>query len=145
MWRKVEEFFFGDRWKGDEYAWRVWQSVVRYQPAVGPSLWRRPGLVCGQVTRVYQRARHGTKALVDFGPVVGVQDTWWPGRTPPRGRFVFVEAHLWPGPDTHSGGPVIWIDRWDSTASGDVLRRARRHERRMAKLAAAEAKAAPET
>lgn len=141
MWRKLQELLFGDRWKGDEYAWRVWQSVGEYQARVGPSHWHPPGLVSGRVLRTYQRARAGTKALVDFGPVVGIQDTWWPARVPPRGCFVFVEAHLWPGPDTHSGGPVIWIDRWDSTAPKDVQKRALRHERRMAKLAAAEAKA----
>ncbi len=140
-WRKVEEFFFGDMWWGDEYAWRFKQSVLSYQPQIDPSLWG-PGLICGAVSRVYQPAWNGTKAMVDFGPVVGVWDTWWPGRIPPQGYFVFVEAHLWPGPGTHSGGPVIWIDRWDSTAPKDMIRRAGRHERRMVRLAAAERRAA---
>ena len=134
MWEKVERFFFEYRWRQDEHAWRVWQSVLGYRPAVAPTAWHR-GLISGQVVRTYQRARRGAKALVDFGPAVGVQDTWWPNTTPPQGRFVFVEAHYWHG-DTHSGGPVIWIDRWDSTAPGDVLKRANRHERRLAKLAA---------
>ena len=142
MWRcKLEEFLFGGRWKGDEYAWRVWQSVGMYEPEVDPLFWR-PGLVCGRVVRTYERARGGTKAFVNFGPVVGVWDTWWPNRVPPRGRIVFIEAHLWPGPGTHSGGPLIWIDRWDSTAPKDMLQRAKRHARRIAKLAQAEAESA---
>jgi hypothetical protein len=139
-WRKLEELLFGDRWKNDEYAWRFWQSAIEYQPQIDPSLWR-PGLICGFVSRINERARDGTKAMVDFGPSVGVRDTWWPRRVPPQMHFVFVEAHLWPGPGTHSGGPVIWIDRWDSTAPKDMIKRAKRHELRMAKLAAAEAKA----
>jgi len=139
VWEWFERFFFEDRWRRDELAWRFWQSVVAYRAQVPPSHWHR-GLISGQVVRTYQRARRGTKALVDFGPPVGIQNTWWPQAVPPRGRFVFVEAHFWPGGGTHSGGPVIWIDRWDSTAPSDVLKRARRHERRMAKLAAAGAK-----
>jgi hypothetical protein len=139
---RIERFFFEHRWRLDEHAWGVWQSVVAYRAQVAPTYWRRGQLFSGQVVRTYQRARRGSKAIVDFGPPVGLQDTWWPGRTPPRGKFVFVEAHLWPGGGTHSGGPVIWIERWDSTAPKDVLKRARRHERRMAKLAAAEAKTA---
>ncbi len=138
MWQGIERFFFEGRWRRDERAWEVWQSIVAYRPQVGPAYWRQPGLVSGRVVRTYQRARHGTKALVDFGPTVGVQDTWWQGMRPPRGRFVFVEAHWWPGPGTHSGGPVIWIDRWDSTAAKDVPRRSGRHERRLKKLARAE-------
>lgn len=138
MWGWLERFFFEGRWRRDEYACGVWRSVEAYRAQVAPTQWHR-GLISAQVVRTYQRARGGTKALVDFGPQVGIQDTWWPRMAPPRRRFVFVEAHLWPGPDTHSGGPVIWIDRWDSTAPADVLKRARRHERRLEKLAAAEA------
>lgn len=134
MRERIERFFFQYRWQRDEYAWAVWQNVLAHRARIAPNYWQRR-LVSGQVIRVYQRARKGSKALVDFGPPVGVQDTWWPARTPPRGRFVLVEAHLWPGGGTHSGGPVVWIDRWDSIAPADVLKRARRHERRMAKLA----------
>jgi hypothetical protein len=135
VWRKLEGFFFEGRWRRDEYAWTIWRSVLEYRPQVTPDHWHR-GLISGRVVRTYQRARRGSKVVVDFGPPVGVQDTWWPRMAPPRGRFVFVEAHFWPGGGTHSGGPVIWIDRWDSTAPGDVLKRARRHERRLTKLAA---------
>jgi hypothetical protein len=142
MWQAIERFFFEGRWRRDERAAGIWESVVAYRPQVPARQWRRPGLVSGRVVRVYQRARHGTKALVDFGPTVGIQDTWWQGRVPPRGRYVFVEAHWWPGPGTHSGGPVIWIDRWDSTAPRDTAKRAGRHHRRMKRLARAAAKRA---
>jgi hypothetical protein len=137
----IERFFFEDRWRRDEQAWSVWQSVLSYRPQVEPDLWHR-GLVSGQVIRTYQHARRGTKALVNFGPRVGIRDTWWERMSPPRGRFVFVEAHWWPGPGTHSEEPVIWIDRWHSTAPADVMMRAKRHERRQARLALAEEKRA---
>jgi hypothetical protein len=132
----LEQFFFQHRWQRDEHAWGVWQNVLAHRAEVPPNHWHQR-LVSGRVVRTYQRARRGSKALVDFGPPVGVQDTWWPARTPPRGRYVFVEAHFWGGGGTHSGGPVIWIDRWVWIAPADVLKRGRRHERRLAKLAAA--------
>jgi hypothetical protein len=75
MWKKLEAFLFGRRWKRDEHAWRVWLGIEPLIPASFPEVGEHR-LMAGRVTRVYQRAHRGTKAVVDFGPVVGVQDTW---------------------------------------------------------------------
>lgn len=92
--------------------------------------------MAGRVLRIHQRARRGNKALVDFGSVIGTQDTWWEHLRPPVGNWVIVHAHLWLPPGTHSGNQVLWIDRWESWAAGDTPKRARRHQRRMEKEAA---------
>lgn len=92
--------------------------------------------MAGRVVRIYQHARRGSKALVDFGPVVGTQDTWWEFMRPPVGSWVIAHAHLWLPPGTHSEQQVLWVDHWESWASGDTPMRARRHRRRMEKEAA---------
>ena len=132
MRQKLEALLFGRRWRRDEHAWRVWLGIEPLIPVSFPEL-GEDKLMAGRITRVYQRARRGTKAVVDFGPVVGTQDTWWPLMRPPVGRWVVVRAHLWLPPGTHSERHVIWIEHWASWAEGDVRLRALRHQRRMEK------------
>ncbi|HWB68867.1 MAG TPA: hypothetical protein VG518_02720 [Solirubrobacterales bacterium] len=132
MLKKLESLLFGRRWSRDEHAWGVWLGIEPLVPTSFPEAGEHK-LMAGRVMRVYQRARRGTKATVHFGPVVGVQDTWWPLMTPPVGRWVVVRAHLWLPPGTHSEQHVIWIEHWESWADGDVNLRALRHQRRMEK------------
>lgn len=94
--------------------------------------------MAGRVVRVYQRARRGSKVIVDFGPALGHQDTWWEFKQPPVGVWVVVHAHYWDSPETHSGEYVLWIDHWESWAPGDVQMRALRHQQRLEKRAARE-------
>jgi len=141
MLKKIQALFLGRQWRRDEQAWRVWQEV---EPAI-PTRFPEPGdevhaaevmRMAGRVIRIYQHARRGSKALVDFGPAVGTQDTWWENARPPVGHWVIIHAHLWLPPGTHSEEQVLWVDHWESWASGDVFGRARRHQRRMEKEAA---------
>lgn len=140
MLRKIEALFLGGRWRRDEHAWRVWQEVEPLIPARFPEpgeLGRYPEVLrmAGRVVRIYQHARRGSKAVVDFGSVVGIQDTWWEHKRPPVGNWVIVHTHLWLPPGTHSEQQVFWIDQWESWAAGDTPMRARRHQRRMEKEA----------
>ena len=130
MLKKIEALIFGGRWRRDEYAWRAWQEIEPLIPARLPMLGRKAG------DWEEQRARRGNKALVDFGSVIGTQDTWWEHMRPPVGHWVIVHAHLWLPPGTHSGYQVLWIDRWESWAAGDTPKRARRHKRRVERGAA---------
>lgn len=138
MLRKLESLLLGGRWRADEHAWRVWQEVEPLIPARFPEA-GEPGhpsevlRMAGRVVRIYQRARRGNKALVHFGPVVGLQDTWWEHQRPPVDSWVIVHAHRWLPPGTHSGQQVFWIDEWESWAEGDIRMRALRHQRRMEK------------
>lgn len=132
MRKRLEALLFGGRWKRDEYAWRVWLGIESLVPTSFPGI-GEDKLMAGRVTRIYQHAHRGTKAVVDFGPVVGLQDTWWPLMTPPVGRWVVVRTHLWLPPGTHSEQHVIWIEHWESWADGDVQLRALRHQRRIEK------------
>jgi hypothetical protein len=132
MWKRVETLLFGRRWRRDEHAWRVWLGIEPLVPDSFPGIGEHK-LMAGRVMRIYQRAHRGTKAVVHFGPVVGVQDTWWPLTTPPVGRWVVVRTHLWLPPGTHSEHHVIWIEHWESWAEGDVNLRAMRHRRRIEK------------
>jgi hypothetical protein len=135
MREAIERFFFESRWRRDEYAWRVWQEVEPLIPRHAPSP-GGPTLMAGRVVRIYQRARRGSKAVVNFGPAVGALDTWWEHARPPVGKWVIVHAHPWFPPGTHSGQMVLWVDHWQSWAPGDTETRARRHQRRQEKLAA---------
>lgn len=140
MVRKIESLLFGGRRRRDEHAWRAWQEVEPLIPARFPEaggLGRSSEVLrmAGRVVRIYQRARRGSKAVVDFGPMVGLQDTWWEHKRPPVGSWVIVHAHLWLPPGTHSEQQVFWIDHWESWAEGDTPMRARRHQRRMEKEA----------
>jgi len=141
MLKKIEALFFSGRWRRDEQAWRAWQEIEPAIPTRLPEPWSEidpPEVMrmAGRVIRIYQHARRGSKTLVDFGPVVGTQDTWWEDARPPIGHWVLVHAHLWLPPGTHSERQVLWVDHWESWASGDVPTRARRHQRRMEKEAA---------
>jgi hypothetical protein len=127
---RLEKLIFGGRWRRDEYAWRVWQELAPLIPNRLPEGWERMSMA-GEVVRVYQRARRGTKALVYFGSAVGTRDTWWPHAHPPRKSWVVITAHIWLPPGTHSGREVLWVDGWEVRASVDVQRRALRHERRL--------------
>lgn len=146
MLRKIESLLFGGRWRADEHAWRVWQEVEPLIPARFPEAGEpgRPSEVqrmAGRVVRIYQHARRGSKALVHFGPVLGLQDTWWEHKRPPVDSWVIVHAHLWLPPGTHSEQQVLWIDEWESWADGDIRMRALRHQRRMEKEAARQGEA----
>jgi hypothetical protein len=141
MLKKIESLFLGGRWRRDEHAWRVWQEVEPAIPTRLPEAEdrihpREVMRMAGRVIRIYQHARRGSKALIDFGLAVGTQDTWWEDARPPVGHWVIVHAHLWLPPGTHSEGQVLWVDHWESWASGDVPMRARRHQQRMEKEAA---------
>ncbi|HEU5105979.1 MAG TPA: hypothetical protein VFU11_09070 [Solirubrobacterales bacterium] len=141
MLKKIQALFLRGRWRRDEHAWRAWQEVESAIPTRIPESWSETDppevmRMAGRVIRIYQHARRGSKALVDFGPAVGIQDTWWEDARPPVGHWVIVHAHLWLPPGTHSEGQVLWVDHWESWASGEVLVQARRHERRMEKEAA---------
>jgi hypothetical protein len=134
MREQLESVIFGRRWKRDEHAWRVWRELAPLVPSFFPTVGEHKRMA-GRVTKVYQRARRGTKAVVDFGPVLGLQDTWWPQMSPPVGQWVVVRARVWLPPGTHSERPVIWIEHWESRAEGDVKLRASRHQRRTEKQA----------
>lgn len=133
----IERFFFGGRWRRDEYAWRVWQEIEPLVPT-HPLFTNQTTPIAGRVVRIYQRARRGSKATVNFGPAVGIMDTWWEHMRPPVGKWVVVHVHPWYPPGTHSGGMVLWVDHWESWAAGDTQTRALRHQRRLEKLAARE-------
>jgi hypothetical protein len=140
MRRKLEERLFGKRRRMDAAAWESWQYVESLRPRELPPVVGSM-LMAGRVSRIYQNARGGTKALVDFGAPLGVQDTWWEQMRPPLNVWVVVEAHLWLPPGTHSEQHVLWVDRWDSTLSSSQLKRALRHNVRLGKLERAQAQA----
>lgn len=130
MRRKLEELIMGGRWRRDEHAWRVWQGLAPMLPGELPYPWEIK-LMTGRVVRNYQPARRGTKAVMDFGAAVGMQDTWWPRMRPPVGTWVVIRARLWEPPGTHSEQNVLWVESWESWAPGDVWTRASRHEKRL--------------
>lgn len=130
MWGKATEAIFGQRWRRDEEAWEAWHALAALQPSRIPQGGEHITMA-GRVIRIYQRARRGTKAVVDFGPALGMQDTWWEGMTPPTGRWVVVTTHLWLPPGTHSHQPVFWIDRWGSSGPQNMEKRAYRHVQRL--------------
>jgi hypothetical protein len=115
----------------DAEAWARWGQLT--------SRWRTGGYpgsqpAFGRVVRVYQHARSGTKALMDFG-AHGRRDTWWPlglGR-PRSGMWLALRGHMWVPPGTHSGKPVLWIDQVLGVYPPDLAKRAQRHERRLAR------------
>ncbi len=115
-------------------AWEIWREVGRYAdlPLTHP-LARADDAGC--VDRVHQPARRGTKALVHFGAVAEIRDTWWPGRRPSPGRWVLVDVRAWRPPGTHSGNLVLVIDRWHGEWPERLARRAYRYERRLAQVA----------
>lgn len=139
MLKRLEALFLGGRWRRDEHAWRVWQGIGPSIPARLPDAprfgWGDPEILrmTGRVVRIYQRARRGSKALVDFGAEIGMQDTWWEHMRPPVGSWVVVHAHLWLLPGTHSGEHVLWVDHWESWAPGDTWIRAQRHQHKLEK------------
>lgn len=126
----LDRFFFEGRRRADEAAWQAWVEITALRPTRMPGEWER-ALVAGYVVRVYQRARRGTKALVNFGDVVGVQDTWWPQGRPEVGSWVAVHVHLWLPPGTHSEEPVLWVDGWESQLRAPAMKRALRHQARL--------------
>jgi hypothetical protein len=132
MLERIEALFLGGRWRRDEYASRVWQGIDPLIPARFPNPLEVMRMA-GRVSRVYQRARRGSKVLVDFGPALGTQDTWWERMRPPVNNWVVVHAHLWLPPGTHSERPVLWVDHWESWAPGDTRMRALRHQRKLEK------------
>jgi hypothetical protein len=135
MLRRIEALFLSGRWRRDEHAWSVWQGIEPLIPTSFPGEWEKMSMA-GRVVRVYQHAHRGTKALVYFGSVLGTQDTWWPYMRPRVEQWVIVQAHLWLPPGTHSEQQVLWVDKWESWATGDTQIRALRHRRRMEKEAA---------
>lgn len=146
MLRKIESLLFGSRWRADERGWRIWQEVeplipTRFPETGPPGTFSEEVRMAGRVIRIYQRARRGSKALVHFGPVLGLQDTWWEHKRPPVDSWVIVRAHLWLPPGTHSEQQVFWIDEWESWAEGDIRMQALRHQRRIEKEAARRAEA----
>ncbi len=112
---------FGRR-RRDERAWRTWGELTTQR--------RAPGQMVGQVSHVYQHAKRGSKAIVDFGPGLGRLDTWWPGSRPKLGQWVLVRAHRWTPPGTHSGTYVWWIDGVDGIWPADLRTRAERFAKR---------------
>lgn len=124
---------FGRKRKDYEAWQQVEQHLRPYLNLPPPRLDWTEQTMAGLIERIYQRARRGTKVIVDFGEQAGPLDTWWPNRVPLPGRWVLVRGHLWTPPGTHSGEPVIYIDKWLNEWPGDIVRRARRHEAREAK------------
>ena len=132
MHRRIEAFLYGRRWRADERAWETWQNLAPLVPSSFAAL-DSGQPVAGRVSRIYQQAQRGTKAVVHFGLAVGPQDTWWEQMRPVTNQWVVVRTHLWFPPGTHSGQHVVWINGWESRAAGDVYTRALRHERRLEK------------
>lgn len=130
MLKRIEALFLGGRWRRDEHAWGVWQGIEPLIPGRFPGEWEVMRMA-GRVVRIYQHARRGSKALVDFGSALGTQDTWWEHTRPPVGNWVVVHTHLWLPPGTHSDEHVLWVDHWESWAPGDTQMRALRHQRKM--------------
>jgi hypothetical protein len=132
MLKRIEALFLGGRWRRDEHAWGVWQGIEPLIPGRFPGEWEVMRMA-GRVVRIYQHARRGSKALVDFGSALGTQDTWWEHARPPVGNWIVIHAHLWLPPGTHSDEHVLWVDHWESWAPGDTQMRALRHQRKMEK------------
>lgn len=123
------------RKRRDHEAWQeVEQHLRPYLNRPAPRVDWQEQTMAGLVERIYQRARSGTKVIVDFGDQAGSWDTWWPNRVPLLNRWVLVKGRLWTPPGTHSGEPVIYIVAWLNEWPGDIVRRAQRHERRQAKM-----------
>lgn len=112
----------------DEKAWELWECLVN-----NSSDWLGSGSdpMLGYVLRMTQQARSGTKAVVEFGPRIGRQDTWWPKTRPPVGRWVTVEASLWVPPGTHSKKNVYWVNNLVQSYPKFLRIRASRHGRRI--------------
>lgn len=120
----------------DARAWEAWQQVAQFANAAVPrGNWDRATML-GRIHHVYQPSRRGTKVIVDFGQSAGRRDTWWPNSRPQAGSWVLVECHLWLPPGTHSGAPVLYIDKWFQSLPEKTIKRARRHESRLSKQAA---------
>lgn len=132
MLERLGQILFGGRRRRDEAAWRTWLQLGSYRLATLPPQLGSVRAV-GRVTRIYQAARRGSKALVDFGDPIGLQDTWWEHTRPPVGAWVVVDVHLWLPPGTHSDEQVIWVDAWAATFTPAMHRQAMRHQRRMRK------------
>lgn len=54
------------RRRRDEEAWRLWHHLDSLRPTELPPSWGN-ALMAGRVARIYQRARTGTKVLIDLG------------------------------------------------------------------------------
>lgn len=132
MLKALDRFLFEGRRRTDEAAWRAWIEIVSMRPTSMPGEWDQ-ALVAGYVVRVYQRARRGTKALVNFGEIVGIQDTWWPDCCPEVGSWISAYMHLWLPPGTHSDEPVLWVDSWEARLPASSLKRGLRHQARLEK------------
>jgi hypothetical protein len=122
---------FGSRRKDAEALCIRESSIAPFYPVRAPSVNRGRRMMAGNVIHVYQRARRGSKVLIDFGAYAGCWDTWWEGSVPASRCWVLVECHLWTPPGTHSGGSVLWIDNWLGQWPKDTMTRALRYQRRL--------------
>jgi hypothetical protein len=119
------------RRRRDEQAWSTWEEMLTHAAGWAE---RTPTLVT--VIAVRQRARSGTKAYLRFSGTSVVCAAWFPDRWPHVGTHHVVSGHLWDDvASTHHRETVFWVDFVHATAAGDVVRRWRRHERKLRRRA----------
>lgn len=115
------------RRRRDEQAWSEWETMRQHAVGLVEGV---PTLVT--VVGARQRARSGMKAYISFAGSPGVLAAWFPGRWPPVRGHLVVCGHLWDDVQaTHDREVVFWVDRVAAGASDTVVRRWRRHQRRL--------------
>jgi hypothetical protein len=122
----------------DEHAWTSWrrvEAIRAHRPSRPEHSHSAAGLVQPGIEYLPGARTPGTKAFVDLGPHVVTHDTYWPTAvgTPPVGSWVVLKGHIWDR-DTHSGGPVFWVEQCLEILPRSVADAARRHEARATRL-----------
>ncbi|MDH6579190.1 hypothetical protein [Kitasatospora sp. MAP5-34] len=79
----------------------AWACLQRDLPAL-----RAQGVHLAQVTRVYQRARTGSKAIVVWHDTGTAQDTWFEGRQVRPGAYLLLRGNTGYGP--HNRNPKVF-------------------------------------
>ncbi|MDA2810718.1 hypothetical protein O4J56_08740 [Nocardiopsis sp. RSe5-2] len=64
-----------------------------------------------EVVEVYQNARSGTKAIIEWHGTQGRQDAWFDGFFLPPGALALVTGRTGYGP--HNDDPAVFYVRWD--------------------------------
>lgn len=114
-----------NRIEGDQRLAELWEWMLQQGTLPRQDLIR--------VARVYQRARTGTKAIIERSDQ-SRQDAWFAAWYPAPGTYVVVDGNVGYGP--HNGNSdVLFVDRGGivGSAPADAPAASRRHQARLQK------------